>query len=56
METLRIIYNGYVSPKTSFQLMSDLHLEVGQQYADFNIPPKAPYLFPAGEISRLKDY
>ena len=36
--------------------MSDLHLEVGQQYADFDIPVKAPYLVLAGDIGRLKDY
>ena len=36
--------------------MSDLHLEVGQQYADFLIPAKAPYLILAGDIGRLKDY
>ncbi|KAL9134487.1 MAG: hypothetical protein Q9175_004333 [Cornicularia normoerica] len=36
--------------------MSDLHLEVGQQYADFDIPAVAPYLILAGDIGRLKDY
>ena len=36
--------------------MSDLHLEVGQQYAHFAIPPKAPYLVLAGDIGRLIDY
>lgn len=36
--------------------MSDLHLEVGQQYADFDIPAEAPYLILAGDIGRLKDY
>lgn len=42
--------------KTSFQVMSDLHLEIGQQYADFFIPAEAPYLVLAGDIGRLKDY
>jgi predicted phosphodiesterase len=36
--------------------MSDLHLEVGQQYASFEIPPTAPYLILAGDIGRLIDY
>lgn len=39
-----------------FQILSDLHLEVGQQYEAFNIPPKAPYLILAGDIGRLIDY
>ena len=42
--------------KTKFQVMSDLHLEIGQQYADFVIPAEAPYLVLAGDIGRLKDY
>lgn len=36
--------------------MSDLHLEVGQQYAEYEITPKAPFLILAGDIGRLKDY
>ena len=36
--------------------MSDLHLEVGQQYTDFDIPAVAPYLILAGDVGRLKDY
>ncbi|KAL9031845.1 MAG: hypothetical protein Q9196_000159 [Gyalolechia fulgens] len=36
--------------------MSDLHLEVGQQYATFRIVPRAPYLILAGDIGRLADY
>ena len=39
-----------------FQVMTDLHLEVGQQYSKFNIPPCAPYLILAGDIGRLLDY
>lgn len=35
--------------------MSD-NLEIGQQYPDYYIPPKAPYLILAGDIGRLKDY
>ena len=36
--------------------MSDLHLEVGQQYATFRIIPRAAYLILAGDIGRLADY
>ncbi|KAK2855609.1 hypothetical protein FQN49_005019 [Arthroderma sp. PD_2] len=36
--------------------MSDLHLEVGQQYASFHITPRAPYLILAGNIGQLADY
>lgn len=39
-----------------FQIMSDLHLEVGQQYSTFCIPSSAPYLILAGDIGRLSDY
>ncbi|EZF34385.1 hypothetical protein H109_02348 [Trichophyton interdigitale MR816] len=41
---------------TAFQVMSDLHLEVGQQYADFHIKPRASRLVLAGDIGRLADY
>lgn len=40
----------------SFQINSDLHLEVGQQHFSFQIPASAPYLVPAGDIGRLIDY
>ncbi|KAK2746022.1 hypothetical protein FQN55_005844 [Onygenales sp. PD_40] len=36
--------------------MSDLHLEVGQQYANFHITPRATRLILAGDIGRLADY
>ncbi|KAK2797612.1 hypothetical protein FQN50_009125 [Emmonsiellopsis sp. PD_5] len=39
-----------------FQIMSDLHLEVGQQYANFHIIPRATRLILAGDIGRLADY
>ncbi|KAH8883278.1 putative calcineurin-like phosphoesterase [Thozetella sp. PMI_491] len=38
------------------QLLSDLHLEVGQQYSSFTIPRSAPFLLLAGDIGRLIDY
>lgn len=39
-----------------FQVMSDLHLEVCQQYANFDVLPRAPRLILAGDIGRLADY
>lgn len=42
--------------KISLQVMSDLHLEVGQQYTTFDFPVTAPYLILAGDIGRLADY
>lgn len=39
-----------------FQIMSDLHLEVGQQYSAFNVLPTAPYLVLAGDIGQLSNY
>ena len=39
------------------QILSDLHLEVGQQYSLFDFPRAAPYLILAGDIGRLSsDY
>lgn len=43
-------------PSPLFQYMSDLHLEVGQQYLTFDFDPRAPYLILAGDIGRLVDY
>ncbi|KAL2756764.1 hypothetical protein ACRALDRAFT_1062440 [Sodiomyces alcalophilus JCM 7366] len=36
--------------------MSDLHLELSQQYGTFDFPAAAPYLILAGDIGRLIDY
>jgi predicted phosphodiesterase len=47
----------FQKPSTStFQILSDLHLEVGQQYSAFEVPVSAPYLILAGDIGRLIDY
>ncbi|KND94870.1 hypothetical protein TOPH_00534 [Tolypocladium ophioglossoides CBS 100239] len=43
-------------PCISLQVMSDLHLEVGQQYAGFDFPVTAPYLVLAGDVGCLADY
>jgi predicted phosphodiesterase len=45
-----------MSTSTGFQVLSDLHLEVGQQYSLFDFPAAAPYLILAGDIGRFKDY
>jgi predicted phosphodiesterase len=42
-------------PAVKFQLFSDLHLEIGNQYESFHIPVAAPYLILAGDIGRLAD-
>ena len=54
MEKIRSLFSKSSSP--SFQILSDLHLEVGQQYSSFEIPTSAPYLILAGDIGRLIDY
>lgn len=40
----------------TFQILSDLHLEVCSQYYTFAISPVAPYLLLAGDVGRLIDY
>ncbi|KAF2671107.1 putative calcineurin-like phosphoesterase [Microthyrium microscopicum] len=42
-------------PKITFQVLSDLHLEVGNQYTSFSFPVTAPILILAGDIGRLVD-
>ncbi|CEL02816.1 hypothetical protein ASPCAL03979 [Aspergillus calidoustus] len=44
------------SPSASFQVLSDLHLEINQQYPSFEIPVCAKHLILAGDIGRLVDY
>ncbi|KAH9238852.1 hypothetical protein K456DRAFT_1769756 [Colletotrichum gloeosporioides 23] len=36
--------------------MSDLHLEVGNQYSTFDFPAISPYLLIAGDVGSLADY
>lgn len=54
MERIRSLFSRFSLP--SFQILSDLHLEVGQQYSSFEIPTSAPFLILAGDIGRLIDY
>jgi hypothetical protein len=42
--------------RTSFQVLSDLRLEIGQQYSSFKFPVTAPCLILAEDIGRLIDY
>jgi hypothetical protein len=53
--TIRSIFRRR-APRTELQILSDLHLEVGQQYADWSFPVAAPYLVLGGDIGRLIDY
>lgn len=46
----------FSGPKTSFQILSDLHLDYESQYLTFHIPVAAPFLILAGNIGRLIDY
>ncbi|ROV90800.1 hypothetical protein VPNG_09839 [Cytospora leucostoma] len=38
------------------QVLSDLHLEAGQQYASFSFPVSAPWLVLAGDVGKLIHY
>ncbi|KAL2817969.1 Metallo-dependent phosphatase-like protein [Aspergillus cavernicola] len=52
-EKVRSIFD---KPCTSFQVLSDLHLEINQQYLSFDIPVCAKHLILAGDVGRLVDY
>ncbi|KAG5979698.1 hypothetical protein E4U55_004855 [Claviceps digitariae] len=43
-------------PCPRVQLLSDLHLEIGQQYSSYTFPVSAPFLLLGGDIGRLIDY
>lgn len=51
-ETIRSIFGK----PTLFQVVSDLHLEINQQYRSFEIPVCAEHLILAGDVGRLVDY
>ncbi|KAL1304327.1 hypothetical protein AAFC00_000729 [Neodothiora populina] len=42
--------------EVEIQIISDLHLEFGHQYADYIIVPTAPYLVLAGDVGSLAEY
>ncbi|RDA94627.1 hypothetical protein CP533_2399 [Ophiocordyceps camponoti-saundersi (nom. inval.)] len=52
----RLRYRHNKGNRTRLQILSDLHLEVGKQYASFTFPATAPYLLLAGDVGRLIDY
>ena len=43
-------------PSVPLQVLSDLHLEINQQYPSFEIPVSANSLILAGDVGRLADY
>jgi hypothetical protein len=43
-------------PPTSFHVLSNLHLEVNEQYLSFEIPLCSKQLILAGDVGRLLDY
>ncbi|CCF36697.1 Ser/Thr protein phosphatase [Colletotrichum higginsianum] len=45
-----------LSPCARIQILSDLHLEVGQQYSSYSFPASAPLLLLGGDVGRLADY
>jgi predicted phosphodiesterase len=57
LSTLRArLSNRASGPTVPFQVLSDLHLEVGQQYSAFDFPATAPNLVLAGDIGLLSNY
>jgi hypothetical protein len=56
LPNMRRISGLFSAPKTTFQILSDLHLDHDSQYLTFHIPVSAPFLILAGNIGRLIDY
>jgi len=54
--TLQSILSFFKGSSTSFQTLSDLHLEINQQYSSFEVPVASKHLILAGDIGRLQDY
>jgi len=50
------LWSFFSWPSVSFQVLSDLHLEINQQYQSYEVPPCADSLILAGDIGRLADY
>ncbi|GLB00777.1 hypothetical protein AtubIFM57143_009830 [Aspergillus tubingensis] len=53
---LRKVWSSLNQSSVSFQILSDLHLEVNQHYSSYEIPACAEHLILAGDIGRLTDY
>ncbi|KAK5989107.1 Protein PBN1 [Cladobotryum mycophilum] len=56
LSTAPLTTRSYSLVTRRFQFMSDLHLEIGQQYASFDFPAVAPFLVLAGDIGSLRDH
>ncbi|OAQ88890.1 ser/thr protein phosphatase superfamily [Purpureocillium lilacinum] len=54
LRAVRELMTPAASPRV--QILSDLHLEVGQQYSSYTFPATAPFLLLGGDIGRLIDY
>ncbi|BCR99552.1 uncharacterized protein AKAW2_41235S [Aspergillus luchuensis] len=50
------VWSSSNQSSVSFQILSDLHLEVNHQYLSYEIPACAEHLILAGDIGRLADY
>ena len=55
-QKLRSLLSRSSAPSAPFQVLSDLHLEVNQQYPSFEIPVCANSLILPGDVGRLADY
>lgn len=56
LNRFRSIFSHYPPQSPPIQILSDLHLEIDQQYASFSIPARAKTLILGGDIGRLVDY
>ncbi|KAH6838572.1 Metallo-dependent phosphatase-like protein [Chaetomium sp. MPI-CAGE-AT-0009] len=52
----KLEFRHHLDQRCQVQLLSDLHLEIGQQYSAFTFPASTPFLVLAGDIGRLIDY
>ncbi|KAF3065678.1 Uncharacterized protein CFAM422_009599 [Trichoderma lentiforme] len=53
---LKTLIRRIRQPRVRIQILSDLHLEIGQQYTSYTFPVTAPFLLLSGDIGRLIDY
>ncbi|QYS92856.1 Putative calcineurin-like phosphoesterase [Trichoderma simmonsii] len=53
---LKTLIQQIRQPQIRIQILSDLHLEIGQQYTSYTFPVTAPFLLLSGDIGRLIDY
>ncbi|KAL6835775.1 putative calcineurin-like phosphoesterase [Trichoderma sp. SZMC 28015] len=55
-QLLKTLIRKIRQPQIRIQILSDLHLEIGQQYTPYTFPVTAPFLLLSGDIGRLIDY